>query len=151
MNRSFETVVETPPEVEDVNKESEEPVTKKRKPDNENVDQVEPNPAKTIVNEYTSLALDTFVIEYAKSTRSICSTCKTSIAKGMVRIGKICRKVISKDAVIKVPVWNHEECWKRNFLDTLQKISELVGFGELSEEDQGCNLSIPIANCSYDE
>ena len=54
----------------------------------------------------------------------------------MVRIGKICRKVISKDSVIKVPVWNHEECLKGNHLDKLKQISEFVGFGELSKEDQ---------------
>ena len=140
MNRSFEPEpepdVNNPSEAEDLNTESEAPVTKKRKPENENYNYTEMNPAKTIVNEYTILAIDTVVTEYAKSARSICSTCKTSIANGTVRIGKICRKVISKDSVIKVPVWYHEECLKRNHLDKLKQISEFVGFGELSKEDQ---------------
>ncbi|GLJ41544.1 hypothetical protein SUGI_0859760 [Cryptomeria japonica] len=71
-------------------------------------------------------------VEYAKSSRSSCKTCKKPIEKSTLRIAKM---VTARQYEGVMPMWNHAECIL-NHRDQFQNIEDLEGFDALQIEDQ---------------
>jgi hypothetical protein len=65
------------------------------------------------------------VVEYAKSKRSTCKTCKESIDKDEIRIG-----LSSEDRT----QWYHLDCWK--IPKKVKDVNEVSGFDTLKKKDQ---------------
>ncbi|XP_078399002.1 poly [ADP-ribose] polymerase 1 [Cetorhinus maximus] len=84
--------------------------------------------------------LNDFVVEYAKSNRSVCKGCSKKIEKDTVRVSK---KMINpeKPQLGMIDHWYHPDCFVANkaelgFLPTYSA-SQLKGFSALSAEDKG--------------
>jgi hypothetical protein len=65
------------------------------------------------------------VVEYAKSKRSTCKTCKETIEKDVIRIG-----LSSEDRT----QWFHLDCWK--IPKKIKEVDEISGFDSLKKKDQ---------------
>jgi DNA ligase-3 len=82
-----------------------------------------------------------YCIEYAKTGRSGCKKCKSTIEKGICRIGKITPNPFSDDGG-DMKVWYHARC----MFETLQRArvttkkiespADLEGFPDLNEPDK---------------
>ncbi|GCB81647.1 hypothetical protein scyTo_0022543, partial [Scyliorhinus torazame] len=84
--------------------------------------------------------LNDFVVEYAKSNRSVCKGCSKKIEKDTVRISK---KMINteKPQLGMIDHWYHPDCFvaskaELGFLPTYSA-TQLKGFNVLSAEDKG--------------
>lgn len=88
-----------------------------------------------------------FIAEYAKSGRSTCKQCKTAIADGELRIGKLVPNPYKAGS--EMPLWYHRDC----MFDNLRKgragkvriycEEDLKGFeGERSLGHHCCTLAI---------
>uniref|UniRef100_A0A0C9RJ76 TSA: Wollemia nobilis Ref_Wollemi_Transcript_14988_1486 transcribed RNA sequence n=1 Tax=Wollemia nobilis TaxID=56998 RepID=A0A0C9RJ76_9CONI len=71
-------------------------------------------------------------VDYAKTSRSSCKTCKNSIVKGSLRIAKM---VTARQFEGIMPMWNHADCVLMH-RGQFQKINDLEGFDALQIEDQ---------------
>lgn len=78
-------------------------------------------------------------IEYAKSSRSSCRGCQSSIEGGDIRVAKMEASSPSKKFAGHIPHWHHVTC----FLERLEELGaedvgaeELSGFSKLKKGDQ---------------
>ncbi|GAB4830505.1 Poly [ADP-ribose] polymerase 1 [Ancistrocladus abbreviatus] len=71
-------------------------------------------------------------VEYAKSSRSSCRTCKMPIDKEKLRLGKM---VQSKQFDGLMPMWNHADCIMKK-ANQIKSIDDLEGIESLRWEDQ---------------
>lgn len=71
-------------------------------------------------------------VEYAKSSRSSCKTCKQPIGKGSLRIAKM---VAAKQFEGVMPIWNHVECILK-YPGQFRTIDDVEGLDALELEDQ---------------
>jgi len=71
-------------------------------------------------------------VEYAKSSRSSCKTCKQPIGKGSLRIAKM---VAARQFEGVMPIWNHVECILK-YPGQFRTIDDVEGLDILESEDQ---------------
>lgn len=71
-------------------------------------------------------------VEYAKSSRSSCKTCKQPIGKGSLRIAKI---VSARQFEGVMPIWNHVDCILK-YPGQFRTIDDVEGLDILESEDQ---------------
>lgn len=71
-------------------------------------------------------------VEYAKSSRSSCKTCKEPIGKGSLRIAKM---VAAKQFEGVMPIWNHVECILK-YPGQFRTIDDVEGLDALEGGDQ---------------
>eukprot|EP00039_Didymoeca_costata_P007541 m.100947 g.100947 ORF g.100947 m.100947 type:complete len:1020 (-) comp13730_c0_seq1:96-3155(-) len=73
-------------------------------------------------------------VEYAKSSRSSCRKCKSSIAQGTLRIAKLVQNP-KFDGVM--PQWYHQSCfWEWKGSSAASSVSEFEGFDSIKWDDQ---------------
>lgn len=71
-------------------------------------------------------------VEYAKSSRSSCKTCKEPIGKGSLRIAKM---VAARQFEGVMPIWNHVECILK-YPGQFRTIDDVEGLDALESEGQ---------------
>ncbi|KAL5561852.1 hypothetical protein UlMin_031599 [Ulmus minor] len=72
-------------------------------------------------------------VEYAKSSRSSCKTCKNTIEKETLRIGKMV-KATQFDGFM--PMWNHAKCILNKPKKQIKSVDDVEGIESLRWEDQ---------------
>ncbi|KAJ1495699.1 hypothetical protein T484DRAFT_1761705, partial [Baffinella frigidus] len=74
-----------------------------------------------------------FTVEYAKSGRAGCKSCKNKIDKDELRIGKMAQ---SPHFDGFVPLWHHAKCILSKPKIKIESTDDIAGFHELKFDDQ---------------
>jgi len=74
-----------------------------------------------------------FKVEYAKSNRSTCKSCSSTIEKDSLRIGKLER---AQNFDVEIYVWHHPTCFFDKYPSLVKDITDIKGATDLRWDDQ---------------